>query len=121
VLEKFCNVFYVQHKGDGQMPKIVPLQTTGSGQRKLGEAFRDFRKSQGMSLRAAESYVSDRTGGKISFTAIGDIERGVRLPDTNTLLLFAQSGYGGMSYQEMVDILTDRRLAVCESGGKYHA
>ena len=101
------------------MIKVVPLQTTDSGQKKLGEAFRAFRKERGMSLRAAESFVLERTGGKISFTAIGDIERGVRLPDMNTLLLFAQAGYGGMSYQEMSDILTDRRLAVCESSGPY--
>jgi hypothetical protein len=74
----------------------------------------------GLSLRAASEYIMERTGGgTVSFTTLGDIERGIRKADMDTLLLFAQSGYGGMSFDEMANLLTGKRLALCEESGSY--
>ena len=96
-----------------------PLRITVSGCRELGRRLKRFRESQGMSLRAAAVFLDERTGGGLNFTSIGDIERGARRPDTDTLLLFAQAGYGGMSFTEMVDIATENRLVSCESAISY--
>lgn len=101
------------------MVKTIPLQTTSAGQKELGRRLKAFRDANRLSLRGAESYIQEKTGGKVSFTSIGDIEKGIRLADTNTLLLFVQAGYGGMTHDEMVNILTNRRLVACEKSAPY--
>jgi len=99
-----------------------PLEITETGRKNFGAILKAFRQRHKMTLREAESFIGDHCCGRtVSFNSLSAIERGYRDIDTATLLLFAQSGYGGMTFNEMGDVLTDRRLAVCESGGKYNA
>lgn len=102
------------------MKNREPLQITEAGQVVLGSRLKEFRRRNRLSLRGASDYIMERTGGAtVSFTTLGDIERGIRKTDVDTLLLFAQSGYGGMCFEEMVNLLTGKRLALCEKGESY--
>lgn len=99
-----------------------PLLITESGKKEFGRILKAFRERQGLSQREAEQYIADRCCGEtIAFNTISAIERGHRNIETRTLLLLVQSGYGGMSFNQMADILTDRRLTLCEEGAKYSA
>jgi transcriptional regulator with XRE-family HTH domain len=99
-----------------------PLEITETGRKEFGARLKAYRQHHKMTLREAEAFIGDRCCGRtVSFNSLSAIERGHRDIDTATLLLFAQSGYGDMTFSEMGDILTDRRLAVCESGGRYNA
>lgn len=95
--------------------KLTPLKITESGKKRFGQALKNFRESRGMSLRDAEQYIYGKCGSPVSFNTISNIERGYRNVDTETLLLFAQSGYGGMKTSEMLDMLTGGRLSDVES------
>lgn len=98
---------------------IQPIKITESGRKEFGRLLKEFRLKMGLSQRDAESFIEDKCGQKISFNSISAIERGCRNIDMDTLFLFAQSGYGGMSFAEMADILSDRRLSLCERSGEY--
>jgi transcriptional regulator with XRE-family HTH domain len=101
---------------------MSPVTITEQGRKALGRALLNYRTEQGLSLDKAVEIINARSGHRFSKSTIGDIENGAtKQISLNTLLGLSQSGYGGMTYVEMVDILTDRRLAVCESGAKYSA
>ena len=101
---------------------VEPLEMTEAGKKEFGRMLASYRRHVlKTSQRGAEKYIEERCGRPVSFNTISAIERGHRDVDMATLLLFAQAGYGGMSLNEMADVLTDRRLAVCESGETYHA
>lgn len=96
-----------------------PLLMTEAGKKEFGRLLKDFRVKRGLTQRGAEKYIGDRCCGEtIAFNTISAIERGHREIDTRTLLLLAQSGYGGMSFNEMADILTERLLTLCEAEAK---
>jgi hypothetical protein len=100
--------------------RVSPLRATEKGQKKLGRLLREFRKeTMGMSLRLAADYITERTGYPFSFTTLSGIERGAGKADADTLLLFVQAEWGGMSFNEMYSILTDGRLAACEKPSVY--
>jgi hypothetical protein len=101
-------------------PSVRPLQTTDKGKKDLGEKLRVFREEKmKMSLRTAADYISEKTGYPFSFTTLGGIERGACKADADTLLLFVQAEWGGMSLSEMYSVLTDSRLAMCEKSASY--
>lgn len=91
---------------------------TRQGMRTLGAKLRLYRESKQWSLRQASDNIATEVCPGISPSALGDLERGAVTVKAETLLKLSQIGYGGMTFSEMVDILTDRRLALCESGSK---
>lgn len=98
-----------------------PLEVTDSGKALLGKALKEYRDSQGLSLRAAAKNIADATGRPLAFSTLRDLEKGFRTPDIETLLALVQAGYGGMTLSDMFNLATDRRLALCEKPGKYIA
>jgi transcriptional regulator with XRE-family HTH domain len=93
----------------------LSLKVTLQGQLALGKILAEFRSSRNMSLRSASEYIAEKTGeNPVSFTTLGAIERGSVKPDLSTLLLFAQSGYGQMTFSQMVNVLTGGNLSALE-------
>ena len=102
---------------------MTPITVTEQGRKAFGRALFEYRDRIGISLDAAAESVRTRSGRKkFAKSTLGDLENGATKQVTlDTLFALSQAGYGGMSLSEMADILSDRRLAVCESGGKYNA
>jgi transcriptional regulator with XRE-family HTH domain len=102
------------------MFKSESIKPTKSGREKLGEILREYRKAKGWSLRFASDYIAETSvDGDLSFSSLGDIEGGKRDIKLENLLLLSQIGYGDMKFSEMVDILTEHRLSLCEKGSEY--
>jgi transcriptional regulator with XRE-family HTH domain len=92
---------------------------TDQGIQALGEKLRDYRESRRWSLRQASENIAKKVSPGISPSALGDLERGAVTVKAETLLKLSQVNYGDMTFSEMIDILTDHRLAACESSGTY--
>lgn len=97
---------------------VSPVRFTESGKKMLGKKLRDYRKSLGLSLRGAEKYIRDM-GGELSFTTIGNIEKGYREIEVANLLMLSQLGYGEMTFTQMMNVLTEDRFALCEKPTPY--
>lgn len=98
---------------------MKPVTLTEQGIKALGAKLEAYRKSQCWGVREASRYICSKIEPGLTPTALSRIEAGSVTLKTDTMLMLSQIGYGGMSFTEMVDIATDRRLAVCEKGGTY--
>lgn len=93
---------------------------TEKGKKNFGDRLRKFREEKGWSLQVASDVVYKRTGRRFSRSTLGDIENAtVKQIKPDTLLLIAQSGLGDMSFSEMMNVLTENRMALCEKGVYY--
>lgn len=98
-----------------------PITVTSQGRKVLGDTLRDYREKKYGSLDAAIEVIKERTGKKLSKSTLGDLENAATKRVTlDTLLVLSQAGWGGMNLDEMIETLTDRRLAVCEAGSQYN-
>lgn len=97
---------------------VSPVRFTETGKKTLGLKLKQYRESLKLSLRGAENHIRG-LGGDLSFTTIGSIEKGYREIEIANLLMLSQIGYGGMTFTQMVDILTENRLALCEKPVPY--
>lgn len=102
---------------------MTPVTVTEKGRKAFGKALRDYRKKIGVSLDVAAEIVREKSGkDKFAKSTLNDLENAATKQVTlDTLFALCQAGYGGMNFSEMANILSDRRLAVCESGGRYSA
>lgn len=102
------------------MYKNKSVKITKEGRERLGKVLLEFRESKGLSLRAASKYIAEVSGdGSLGFSSLGDIESGKRDIKLENLLLLSQIGYGNLTFSEMVDILTNSRLSLCERRSDY--
>ena len=93
---------------------------TSQGRKRFGEKLFKYRDDRKWSLGKAVESINSKLGTNLSKSALNDIENGiVKQIKVDTLLLISQSGYGDMGFSEMVDILTERRLSLCEKGSDY--
>lgn len=97
------------------------VELTPQGLKALGERLIKYREERNWSQRQAARYITSMIKPGLTASALGRIEAGTVKINIETLLMLGQIGYGGMGFTEMVDLATDRRLAVCEGGGKYSA
>lgn len=97
---------------------VSPVRFTETGKKTLGLKLKRYRESLKLSLRGAENYIREM-GGDLSFNTISSIEKGHREIETANLLMLSQIGYGGMTFTQMVDILTENRLSLCEKPVPY--
>ena len=100
---------------------MKPVSFTKSGLEQFGLKLKKYRKDRGWSLRESAAQIGNSVETNLSASTLGDLERAAVVVKADTLLLLSQVGYGGMTFSEMVDILTDRRLALCELGATYEA
>lgn len=101
--------------------KKDPIAVTVRGRQEFGRVLSEYRCQAGMSLDDAVAFIGHRAGKGMSKSTLGDIENGVtKQIKLDTLLLFCQSGWGGIGLREMIDILTDRGLSACEDGAIYN-
>lgn len=101
---------------------MKPVTFTEKGRKELGRRLLAYRESEGMSLDKAVAYINSvvELEKRFSKSALNDIENGiVKEIKPKTLMLLSQAGYGGMGFTEMVDILTERRLVLCEQSVTY--
>ena len=90
---------------------------TEQGRKRFGKTLLDWRKGKGWSLRDAADYINHSVVMEKPFSAsaLGDIENAVvKEVKTQTLLMLAQVKYGEMTFNEMLEVLTSNRLALCE-------
>lgn len=95
------------------------VKLTDKGLKELGDCLVKYRKDKGWSLRDAARHISDRTIQGLTASALGRIEEGKVSVKLDTLLMLAQIGYGDLSFTQMVNLATERRLAVCERPSSY--
>ena len=95
------------------------VRLTNKGLKELGACLVKYREDKGWSQRDAARYISDRTIQGLTASALGRIEEGKVSVKLDTLLMLAQIGYGDLSFTQMVNLATERRLAVCERPSPY--
>lgn len=102
---------------------MTPVTVTEKGRKAFGKALLDYRNKLDVSLDVAAEMIRTRSGKeKFAKSTLNDLENAATKQVTlDTLFALCQAGYGGMDFNEMANILSDRRLAVCKSGGRYNA
>lgn len=102
---------------------MTPVTVTEKGRKAFGKALRNYREKIDVSLEVAAQMIRERSGKeKFAKSTLNDLENAATKQVTlDTLFALCQAGYGGMTFNEMANTLSDRRLAVCESGETYHA
>ena len=66
---------------------------TKEGMLVFGSLMRRSRQLQGWTLRQCQDYIIEKTGGRVQFRTIQQIERGTVLPMWNTFCAIAESGF----------------------------
>lgn len=100
---------------------MTPMIVTERGRRTFGKRLLTYRNKLGISLDTAAEIIRQRSGRKkFAKSTLNDLENAATKRVTlDTLFILHQAGYGGMSFNEMADILSDHRLATCEPCNSY--
>jgi len=116
---EIVNVCDIDYKGGAGM---TPVTVTEKGRKAFGKRLSDYREKMGVSLEVAAEMIRKGSGkAKFAKSTLNDIENAATKQVTlDTLFALCQAGYGGMSFNEMADILSDRRLAACEESATYN-